>query len=220
MKQSFYTYLHCKPDGTPFYVGKGFGMRCFNFIAGRSTHHKNICAKYGAENILVYVFPAKSEEEAFLDEMHQIAQLRREGFPIINLTDGGDGVSGLVHSDESRKRISAAKMGYPSPRKGVTLSKETREKISRSWEDRIVTPETRAKQSASLTGKKHADSFESRETKEVIESIVGDYISGATLPALEKKYRTGHRVLHRILVANGVTIRSSRFKPKSAADTS
>ena len=29
----FYTYLHCKPNGDIFYVGKGTGRRCkqFNF---------------------------------------------------------------------------------------------------------------------------------------------------------------------------------------------
>ena len=27
MDKQFYTYLHCKPDGTPFYVGKGHDAR-------------------------------------------------------------------------------------------------------------------------------------------------------------------------------------------------
>jgi hypothetical protein len=35
----FYTYLHCKPDGTPFYVGKGSGKRS-NFMYDRNPHHQ------------------------------------------------------------------------------------------------------------------------------------------------------------------------------------
>jgi len=78
----FYTYLHCKPSGEPFYVGKGCNgnhRRSHDFNK-RSVYHKRITAKYGRDNILIYEFPCESEEQAFADEVQQIAQLRKEGY--------------------------------------------------------------------------------------------------------------------------------------------
>lgn len=251
----FYTYLHCKPDGTPFYVGKGCSgangyRRSHSLTSARSEYHRRVVLKYGKNNIRIFVFYCDSEKQALADEIHQIAQLRMDGVKLVNFTDGGEGTSGLkwtqeqrdrlsqyvktkdhlrkisearigmAHSEESNRRISAAKMGCPSPRKGATLSAAQREKISLSWKTRTVTPETRAKQSASLTGRKHADSFESMATEEMIAQLTRDYADGFSLPSLEKKYRAGHRALRRILVANGVTIRPSQFKRKATAATS
>jgi hypothetical protein len=248
--RQFYTYLHCKPDGTPFYVGKGCSgvnwyRRSHSLTSGRSRHHKNVVKKYGKNNILVFVFPCESEEQALSDEILQIAQLRSDGCSLVNVTDGGEGTVGLKWAEESRaklarhtkseehrrkisqaltgkplseeakRKMAATKTGVPSPKRGTRLTVEHRAKISESWKTRIVTDETRAKQSASLTGIKHADSFESKATKDVIDQVVLDYQSGASLPSLEKKYRTSHKTLRKILIGNGVTIRSSRFVSRS-----
>ena len=107
MSTVFYTYLHCKPDGTPFYVGKGKENRAREFSRdSRNKWHKNIVSKYGKENILVHVFPCDSEAQAFANEVQQIAQLRREGCELCNLTDGGEGQSNPA--PETRAKISAA----------------------------------------------------------------------------------------------------------------
>lgn len=108
----FYTYLHCKPDGEPFYVGKGIRSTCkdnytkrsHNFTK-RNAYHKNIVAKYGKENIGVFVFPCESEEQAFLNEIQQIAQLRRDGYELCNLTDGGEGSSGRKGSEKQKEAV-------------------------------------------------------------------------------------------------------------------
>lgn len=117
----FYTYIHCKPDGTPFYVGKGSGRRSRVFGHGRTVHHNRVVKKYGMENIGVFVFHCKSEEEAFSDEIQQIAQLRSEGIDLVNLCAGGEGLSNP--SQDVRKKLSDAKKGKP-------LKEETRKKIS------------------------------------------------------------------------------------------
>lgn len=100
--RQFYTYLHCKPDGTPFYVGKGSGRRAYE-LSRRNNYHKAIVAKYGIE---IFVFPCDSESQAHADEMQQIAQLRKEGYELCNLTDGGEGLSNPP--PEVREKISAA----------------------------------------------------------------------------------------------------------------
>lgn len=104
----FYTYLHCTPSGDPFYVGKGSGKRAYR-LNQRNAHHKAVIAKYGKDNIRIFIFPCESEESAFLDEVHQIAQLRNEGFDLVNHTDGGEGESGYESFDKSRIKTNKAK---------------------------------------------------------------------------------------------------------------
>lgn len=48
-----------------------------------------------------------------------------------NITSGGDGSSGLHHSEESRRKMSAAKSGENHPNFGKHMSKETRDRIAR-----------------------------------------------------------------------------------------
>ena len=79
MTVDFYTYLHCKPNGDPFYVGKGCARRSHQLKKRRSLHHQNIVAKYGANNIRVYVFPCFSEQEAFGAASKEMWRLRRQG---------------------------------------------------------------------------------------------------------------------------------------------
>jgi len=140
----FYTYLHCKPDGTPFYVGKGTGCRAHDF-GHRSEYHRNIVSKHGHQNIGVFIFPCESEQQAIADEIQQIAQLRAEGYALCNLTDGGDGISGLRHSEQTKKKMSLAALGKMH-------SLETRLKISTA--KRNPTDTARANISAAKIGRK------------------------------------------------------------------
>lgn len=151
--QKFYTYLHCRPDGIPFYVGKGggksSGKRSHNFN-DRSEYHKKIVKKYGKENIRVYVFPCESEEEALHDEIHQIAQLRQEGYSLCNMTDGGEGLKNP--SFETRKRLSDAAKKY-------WASDEYREKILEKKVGMKLSEEHCEKISLGNTGKKRSKEY-------------------------------------------------------------
>lgn len=150
--RSFYVYLHCRPDGSPFYVGKGQGRRAFRF-AHRNQHHRSIVSKYGKDQIGIFVFPCVSEAEAISDERQYIAQLRAEGFDLANYTDGGEGVSGLRHTDVSKKRMAAAK-------RGRTIPAATREKMSTAQKGRQpvfgrkASDETRKRMSAAQASRK------------------------------------------------------------------
>jgi hypothetical protein len=89
----FYTYIHSKPGGEPFYVGKGKGKRSHDFANGRNKSYLEIVALFGAENIEVQVFEKESEEDAFKSEIEYIKSLREAGYEICNRTNGGEGKS-------------------------------------------------------------------------------------------------------------------------------
>lgn len=108
MTTNFYAYIHCKPDGVPFYVGKGHGKRSHS-MNNRSRWHKGIVKKYGPP--LVAVLPCSTETTSFELEKGLIKCLRRSGVVICNLTDGGEGSSGYVTSDEAKQKIAKAITG-------------------------------------------------------------------------------------------------------------
>lgn len=107
----FYVYLHCRPDGTPFYVGKGLYRRCYDFRS-RSNYHKNVVRKCGGQkSVRVETVECLNEEEAFYQERIFILLLREQGVRLVNLTDGGEGTSGLVLSEDSRRTIGFSNLG-------------------------------------------------------------------------------------------------------------
>jgi hypothetical protein len=130
---NFYVYVHRRPDGSPFYIGKGKGNRAHQF-SRRSLWHKNIVAKYGRDNIRVDITWCESEESAFAIECDWIAKAKIEGHELVNLTDGGEGCSGLVRgprTEKHRRQLGIAHIGN-TYRRGATHTAETRAKMSAS----------------------------------------------------------------------------------------
>ena len=103
----FYTYAYLREDRTPYYVGKGTGERLYlNCNRG--------CNKPKDKSRIIKLKQNLTEEEAFKHEKYMIAVLGRKdlGTGILrNRTDGGEGSSGLVHSEESKRRQSLIKKG-------------------------------------------------------------------------------------------------------------
>jgi hypothetical protein len=127
--KDYYVYTHSLSGHPPFYVGKGTVARIKSINRKGNKHHTNIVNKYGKENIIVRSMLCRSEQYALDLEIRMIAALRNAGVKLVNRTDGGEGASGLKHSDETRAKMSAAKTG------------------------RIVSDETIAKMSAAHIGK-------------------------------------------------------------------
>lgn len=91
----YYFYIHRKStDKSEYYVGKGETNRAWS-TSGRSDWWRRIKGKYGI--VVDIVQSDMTEDTAFLLEMWLIAKLRHEGCDLCNMTDGGDGVSGLDH---------------------------------------------------------------------------------------------------------------------------
>ena len=101
----FYTYAYLRKDRTPYYIGKGAGNRVYS-----KNHNINLPPK---ERIL-FLKQNLTEEEAFKHEKYMITLLGRKdlGTGILhNKTDGGEGASGFIHSEDARKRIGQSSKG-------------------------------------------------------------------------------------------------------------
>lgn len=87
-------------------------------------------AKYGWENFTVEVIETCPVEQLNEREKFFIAELDCRAPHGYNLTDGGD--TAIKMSEESRARMSLAKKGKPSNRKGIPLTEEHKAKIAAS----------------------------------------------------------------------------------------
>jgi hypothetical protein len=97
---NYYTYAYLREDGTPYYIGKGSGDRCF--IKGKSER----ISPPKDKSRIILLKQNLTEDEAFKHEIYMISILGRKdlGTGILrNLTNGGDGVSGYIPSESVRK---------------------------------------------------------------------------------------------------------------------
>lgn len=146
-RRDFYVYVIFRPNGIPCYVGKGWGKRWLKH-EWRSTnpHLANIVKLAKGELPKIKIREWLTEREAFAIEIAFIAAIGREtnGGPLVNLTDGGEGISGHKMSAESLAKMSAASKGnkYCIGRKA---SPETKAKQRAAKLGRTLTPEHRAK---------------------------------------------------------------------------
>jgi hypothetical protein len=141
----FYTYMYLRQKGaTPYYVGKGCGDRAYS--TNRIIHRPDADAR-----ILVQYWG--SEQEAFEMERWYIRLWGRKdnGTGILrNMTDGGEGASGIVLTPEARKNRSEGL-------RGRWYSEETRRKIGEANRGRHTSPETRRKMSEARIGMRFSD---------------------------------------------------------------
>lgn len=124
----FYAYVHARPETVDaagiFYVGKGGKGRSHDF-SDRNPYYAHVVNKHGENSILVGRFECSTEEFALELERGLIKTLKRMGVKLTNMTDGGEGVSGYLHTESARKQMSLQ-------RKGRTHKPETLRKMSLS----------------------------------------------------------------------------------------
>ena len=118
----YYTYGHYKADSKElFYIGKGKNNRAYEKDS-RSDYWRNIVNKY---DYTVEIFAEwESEKDAFIHERFLI-DCFRDLTNLCNLTDGGDGCSGYIWTDEQKAKLKLRK----PPRLGAVLSEETKKQI-------------------------------------------------------------------------------------------
>ena len=105
----YYVYLHRKASTKEvFYVGKGFGRRAY-VKTNRNRFWHNIVDKHGliVEIVQNYI----PEWLAFELEKYLINYYRSVKTQLANLSDGGEGPSGLTHSEKTKRKMSERRKG-------------------------------------------------------------------------------------------------------------
>lgn len=171
---SFYVYTYMDPRKPgrfsyetisflyePFYVGKGHNKRYLDHLKYSERKRKSyfrdkllkILSEFSKEDIENYILILRNnltEQEAFDLEKQLVEEIGRYNLgvgPLTNLTNGGEGTSGHIVSEERKKQIAKAN----ASRK---FSIETRTKISKALTGIVRSKETRKKMSNANMGKK------------------------------------------------------------------
>jgi len=204
----FYTYAHYTPQGRLFYIGKGSSERRAYHMQGRNDYWNKIVAKYGNPEVQILA-NWNTEEEAFSHEKLLISCFRDMGYELANLTDGGEGTSGLRLSEEHKAKISSKLKG----RIGKKPSAETLIKLrishlgQKAWNKGKIgvikqTPESIAKRVSKLLGHLHNVKFKYIGTNiinmQVIELVGNSAIKNANFdPARVRDCANGKRKSHK-----------------------
>ena len=156
---NFYVYVHYRNDTLkPFYVGKGKGKR-YKTKHNRNSYWKNIVNKVGFTPMIVENFI--TEEKSFELEKYYIQHFGRNN--LCNMTDGGEGSSGCIPNEKTRKKFSENTIGKKNPMYGKKSAMYGKKH----------TDETKKKMSNKHKGEKN--SF----AKKVINTLTGEiYCSG------------------------------------------
>ena len=100
----FYTYAYLREDGTPYYIGKGRGDRAYNVY----SHRKNGVHVPLDHARILFLKKHLTEKEALDHEKYIIHVLGRKDLNtgiLRNRTDGGDGASGAIRTEEHKIRV-------------------------------------------------------------------------------------------------------------------
>ena len=145
----FYVYEHIRLDTNQvFYVGKGSSER-INSKRDRNIYWNNIvnkCINFKS-NILL---ETNDEDFSFFVEEEVIDLYKKRGIKLSNLTNGGEGISGLKHSKESKEKMRIHALARIHPKH----TEESKEKIRKASTGIIFTEERKRKISEKAKNRK------------------------------------------------------------------
>ena len=166
----FYVYAFLREDGTPYYIGKGTGNRAWS-KSGRQVSPPT-------DSRIVILKETLTETEAFDEEKRLIQLHGRKDLGtgcLRNLTDGGEGASGCIRSQDTLDKMSGenhhnygktgeqspmyGKTGEQSPRYGKKHTQDTKDKMSEAKTGKCQSAETIANKSGEknpMYGKKQS----------------------------------------------------------------
>lgn len=129
-RHRFYVYILHRPDGRPFYVGKGIGERVLQHVAearnpARLTHKLNVIRSIQRSGASIgYLIDSfhETESAAHSRERDLIRLIGRHDLgagPLTNQTDGGEGTSNPSEASKERHRQSLAGLEAEDPERRV-----------------------------------------------------------------------------------------------------
>lgn len=131
-KEGKYVYGEFEFDYEPFYVGKGKDDRKFDHMMPYMLKVNNLKSnkikkiiREGFQPIVIEYKNNLTNEEAIQLEIKIITTIGRIDLktgPLVNFTDGGEGMIGYIISEETKNKMSKAKLGRK-------LSEETKNKM-------------------------------------------------------------------------------------------
>jgi len=166
----YYTYAYLREDRTPYYIGKGENDRIYKKGKGEVNPPKD-------KSRIIYLKKNLTEQEAFKHEIYMIAVFGRKdlGTGILrNKTNGGEGASGLIHNEETKRKIKQKRKlffenGGTHPLLGKNHSEESKRKMSEVKKGKKLSEqhkENLRKNRKGMLGKTHSE-----ETKRKISEV-------------------------------------------------
>jgi hypothetical protein len=100
----FCTYAHYTPSGRIFYIGKGSEFRASTTKNRNANWHATVKNEGGFKHEILARWAL--EKDALDHERFLIETFRSMGHSIVNITSGGQGVSGLKHAEKTKLSLS------------------------------------------------------------------------------------------------------------------
>lgn len=165
--RSYYVYVYRDPtrNNQPFYVGKGSGQRHLKHLKRTDrcefVHRIQKIKQSGFLPIIEFICDRVDEEFAFLVEVEAINYYGRKDHkrgPLLNLTDGGDGVPRLSPEVQAKRIVNlkatmstlASKERQSKAQKLSSSNPDVRTKRSVAAKIAARSPEVKSKRSAAL----------------------------------------------------------------------
>jgi hypothetical protein len=211
----FYVYVLCKPNDTPFYVGKGKGNRVYDHDAeARKGHRCHKCNtirkiwKHGGQVRRYFVFTTDDEQEAYQHEKELIASYGRKN--LTNSTDGGEGQTGRIGELSGKTRLTwvqvrelrrryveeSTALRLLAAEYGISLGSVEQIVAGRVWPDPNYHPQKRP-QTAHIRGEAHRETTLTWEQVREIRTLYPT--SGLRGADIGERYGVASNVIHNIL---------------------
>lgn len=182
-----YVYKHTRLDNNQvFYIGIGSSnnyKRAYS-KCNRNKHWYNIVNKHGY-NVDVLLTDLTWEEACEIEKslISKIGRMDLSTGTLVNMTNGGDGVIGVIYTDERRKKQSDALKGKFTGEKhhmfGKSFSDEVKNRMSEGSKGHKHSKETCEKLSAMRTGNKNPmygiSGSKNKNSKIILDVVNGIY---------------------------------------------